>query len=138
MKIGDKTVLIIVNSLEQGDNICEQLDKLHANYEYIKGEDNNEIREQALSNVKQGKTNILLGTKIIDTGIDVANFKVLIEASAGKSYISLLQRIGRILRVQRDKMDVYVFDIVDKTSTSLWKHAERRFHIYKEQGFDIK
>ena len=138
LKIGDKTVLIIVNSLEQGDNICEQLDKLHANYEYIKGEDNNEIREQALSNVKQGKTNILLGTKIIDTGIDVANFKVLIEASAGKSYISLLHRIGRILRVQRDKMDVYVFDIVDKTSTSLWKHAERRFHIYKEQGFDIK
>ena len=138
LKIGDKTVLIIVNSLEQGDNICEQLDKLHANYEYIRGEDNNEIREQALSNVKQGKTNILLGTSIINTGIDIPNFKVLIEASAGKSYISLLQRIGRILRVQKDKMDVYVFDIVDKTSTSLWKHAERRFHIYKEQGFDIK
>lgn len=137
-KIGDKAVLIIVNSLEQGDEICKQLDGLKENYEYIKGEDSNDIRERALNNVRNGKTHILIGTKIIDTGIDIPNFKIFIEASGGKSYIALLQRVGRMLRIQPDKRDIFVFDIVDKSSSILWKHAERRFSIYKQQGFDIK
>ena len=130
--------LIIVNSIEHGENICKELDKLDADYLFIQGKDDTETREKALTKVRNGELKILIGTKIIDTGIDVDRFKALILCSSGKSYISLLQRIGRILRMRKDKKEVIVFDLLVKTSEILYKHGKQRIRYYKEQGFDVK
>lgn len=137
-RLKNQAVLIIVNSIEHGDNISEELDSLGADYAFIQGKDDTDTRNAVLNKVKSGKLKILIGTKILDAGIDVDSFKCLIACSAGKSYISILQRIGRILRVRNDKKDVIVFDLYDRTSRILYKHAKERVKYYMDQGFDVK
>lgn len=134
----NQAVLIIVNSIEHGENICKELDKLGSTYEFIQGKDDTKIRESAFNKVRSGKLKILIGTKILDAGIDIDAFKCLILCSSGKSYIALLQRIGRILRMRKDKKDVIIFDLFDRTSRVLYKHGMERLKYYKEQGFDVK
>ena len=51
--------LILVNSIEHGENIINELDKINLTneigYEFIKGEDNQEDRELALDRLKKEK-----------------------------------------------------------------------------------
>ena len=137
-RLKNQAVLIIVNSIEHGDNISKELDNIGAEYAFIQGKDDTDTRNVVLNKVKSGKLKILIGTKILDAGIDVDSFKCLVACSAGKSYISILQRIGRILRVRNDKKDVIVFDLYDRTSRILYKHAKERVKYYMDQGFDVK
>lgn len=136
-RLKNQAVLIIVNSIEHGDNISKELDNIGAEYAFIQGKDDTDTRNAVLNKVRSGKLKILIGTKILDAGIDVDSFKCLVACSAGKSYISILQRIGRILRVRNDKKDVIVFDLYDRTSRILYKHAKERVKYYREQGFDV-
>lgn len=138
LRLDKKAVLIIVNSIEHGELISQKLDQYTNNYEFIQGKDDSQTREQVFDKVRRGDLKILIGTKIMDMGIDIPNIQVYIECSAGKSYVALLQRIGRILRIMDDKKDVYVYDVIDKTSRVLWKHGKTRMKYYKEQGFDLE
>lgn len=133
-----EAVLIIVNSIHHGELITDELDKLGATYEFIQGKDDTEVREDVFDKVRSGELKILIGTKILDAGIDIDTFKVFIECSGGKSYITLLQRIGRMLRVNKHKHDIYIFDIYDEMNSTLWSHAKKRVNYYKEEGFDVK
>ena len=133
-----KAVLIIVNSIEHGELISEELDKLNADYDFIQGKDDTDTRNKVLSRVKSGNLKIIIGTKILDAGIDIPNIQIFIECSGGKSYITLLQRIGRTLRIMDDKKDIYIFDLWDcTTSGPLYNHGKQRLKYYKEQGFDV-
>lgn len=132
-----KAVLIITRSIEHGELIAQELDQLNAHYEFLQGKDDTTVREKVLNDVRSGKLKILIGTKILDEGIDLANLQVFINCDAGKSYIELLQRIGRILRIQRDKKKVYVFDLVDETTDILYRHAKTREKYYREEKFTI-
>lgn len=137
-RLNKKAVLIIVNSIEHGELISKELDSLGAEYAFIQGKDDTDTRNDVLDRVNSGKLNILIGTKILDAGIDIKSIQIFIECSGGKSYITLLQRIGRSLRVMEDKKDVYIFDLWDRTTSGpLYKHGKERLKYYREQGFDV-
>lgn len=129
--------LIVVNSIEHGEHIGDMLEELEVPYTFLKGSDDTETRQKTLDATKDGTLRVLLATKIIDEGLDTPNLQFLIYASAGSSPIQLLQRIGRILRLGKDKKDVFVYDIVDKTSKFLYNQAKSRHKIYVEEKFDI-
>lgn len=137
-RLNKKAVLIIVNSIEHGELISKELDSLNADYDFIQGKDDTDTRNAVLERVKNGSLKIVIGTKILDAGIDLPNISIYIECSGGKSYITLLQRIGRSLRVMEDKKDVYIFDLWDRTTSGpLYKHGKERLKYYREQGFDV-
>lgn len=137
-RLNKKAVLIIVNSIEHGELISKELDSLNADYDFIQGKDDTDARNAVLERVKNGSLKIVIGTKILDAGIDLPNISIYIECSGGKSYITLLQRIGRSLRVMEDKKDVYIFDLWDRTTSGpLYKHGKERLKYYREQGFDV-
>lgn len=137
-RLNKKAVLIIVNSIEHGELISKELDSLGAEYAFIQGKDDTDTRNDVLERVNSGELNILIGTKILDAGIDIKSIQIFIECSGGKSYITLLQRIGRSLRVMEDKKDVYIFDLWDRTTSGpLYKHGKERLKYYREQGFDV-
>ena len=125
-KLDKQAVLIMVTSIEHGELIGEQLDKLGAEYQFLQGKDDSATREKAIDDIVSGKLKIVIATKIFEAGIDIPNLKVLILCDALKSYISVIQKIGRVLRVMPDKRDVFIFDIVDRTQNSLFKHAQDR------------
>lgn len=137
-KLDKQAVLIMVTSIEHGELIGEQLDKLGAKYQFLQGKDDSDTREKAIDDIVSGKLKIVIATKIFEAGIDIPNLKVLILCDALKSYISVIQKIGRVLRVMPDKRDVFIFDIVDRTQNSLFKHAQDRVRYYKDEGFEVK
>lgn len=137
-KLDKQAVLIMVTSIEHGELIGEQLDKLGAEYQFLQGKDDSATREKAIDDIVSGKLKIVIATKIFEAGIDIPNLKVLILCDALKSYISVIQKIGRVLRVMPDKRDVFIFDIVDRTQSSLFKHAQDRVRYYKDEGFEVK
>ena len=104
----------------------------------MQGKDDSATREKAIDDIISGKLKIVIATKIFEAGIDIPNLKVLILCDALKSYISVIQKIGRVLRVMPDKRDVFIFDIVDRTQNSLFKHAQDRVRYYKDEGFEVK
>lgn len=129
--------LIMVNSIEHGENIEKYLKEAKVPYAYVQGADDSETRNKVLDEVRSGKIKILLATKIFDAGIDVPNLKYFISSSSGKSYVQVLQRIGRMLRVTESKPDVYIFDIMDRESEYLFKQSKIREKYYRDQKFDI-
>ena len=129
--------LIMVNSIEHGENIEKYLKEAKVSYAYVQGADDSETRNKVLDEVRSGKIKILLATKIFDAGIDVPNLKYFISSSSGKSYVQVLQRIGRMLRVTESKSDVYIFDIMDRESEYLFKQSKIREKYYRDQKFDI-
>lgn len=137
-KLDKQAVLIMVTSIEHGELIGEQLDKLGAKYQFLQGKDDSDTREKAIDDIVSGRLKIVIATKIFEAGIDIPNLKVLILCDALKSYISVIQKIGRVLRVMPDKRDVFIFDIVDRTQNSLFKHAQDRVRYYKNEGFEVK
>ena len=137
-KLDKQAVLIMVTSIEHGELIGEQLDKLGAEYQFLQGKDDSATREKAIDDIVSGNLKIVIATKIFEAGIDIPNLKVLILCDALKSYISVIQKIGRVLRVMPDKRDVFIFDIVDRTQNSLFKHAQDRVRYYKDEGFEVK
>jgi superfamily II DNA or RNA helicase len=73
-------------------------------------------------------------------GINVPNIRNIVLASPTKSYIRLMQSIGRGLRKHGDKDKLLVVDIADnfkwgsKWNTTL-DHFEKRVGMYSAQGF---
>lgn len=130
--------LIMVNSIEHGENIEKYLKEAKVPYAYVQGADDNDTRTEVLDKVRSGEIKILLATKIFDAGIDVPNLKYFISCSSGKSFVSTLQRIGRLLRVAENKKSCYILDIVDRESTYLYKQSQERIKYYKEQGFEVR
>lgn len=74
----------------------------------------------------------------MDEGVDIPNIRYMVYASAGKSFVQTLQRIGRLLRISADKHEVFIFDIVDRNSDFLYNQAKKRVKYYKEQKFEVK
>jgi superfamily II DNA or RNA helicase len=129
--------LIMVNSIEHGENIEKYLKEAKVPYAYVQGADDNDTRTEVLDKVRGGEIKILLATKIFDAGIDVPNLKYFISCSSGKSFVSTLQRIGRLLRVAENKNQCYILDIVDRESEYLYKQSQERIKYYKQEKFEV-
>lgn len=132
-----KVTLIVVNSIEHGENIQHELDALGVKSQFLQGALATDARQELLTSVRKNETLVLIGTSLIDEGIDIPNLKYLIYASGGKSYRATLQRIGRVLRIDKNKKDTYIFDFVDRTARVLYQQSKKRQKYYHDEGFTI-
>lgn len=130
--------IIVVNSIEHGEIIKEFLDDLNVTSEFMQGSKTTDQRDSILANIKSGKTKVLIGTQMIDEGMDLPNLKYLIYASAGKSSRQVIQRIGRVLRITPTKKSAIIFDIQDRTCNLLYRQAKSRLQVYRDQQFPVK
>lgn len=131
------TTLIVVNSIEHGEIIQQLLEAKGDTVAFLQGSSSSEEREDILNQVKAGTLDILIGTTILDEGMDLPNLKYLVYASAGKSTRQVLQRIGRVLRISPEKKSTIVFDFMDRTSKVLYNQAKKRKKLYTDEQFEI-
>lgn len=132
-----KTVLIVVNYLEHGENLTELLKEQGVYSEFINGELDSDIRKRQLADVKSGKLKVLIATTVLDEGVDISGIHALIMSAGGKSLRQTLQRVGRILRRKEGDNSAIVIDFVDRTHKNLFAHSEERLRLYKQEGFEI-
>ena len=128
----DDGVAILVTHLDHG-NILEEMipDSV-----FIKGDTPLNERMRILKEFNEGKIKKIIGSNILNEGISITNMKVLIMASGNKGLAQTTQKIGRVLRISKDKKEGIFYDFIDKGNKYLLKHSKQRISIYKKNGFN--
>jgi superfamily II DNA or RNA helicase len=131
-----RKVLILVVRVGHGKLLLE---KLEADYKvkFLDGARSAKDRMDAIQEMKDGKLDLLIASKIFDQGVDIPSLDALILAGSGKSSGRALQRIGRVIRKNDGKKKAIVVEFFDNCKY-LRDHSEARIKVYQsEPGFNI-
>jgi len=127
-------ILILTKNLNHVSNLQNMIpDSLT-----IEGKDNISDRYEIISEFRDKyKSTVLIGTNVVQTGINIEEITHMINARGLKGEIPTIQGLGRALRVSKDKSVVYIYDFYDKIEY-LESHSKTRIKHYKEQGHTIE
>ena len=128
-------ILILTKSLDHG----RTLEKLLGNGEvqFLQGADSLGERYKSISTFRRSRgPSTLIGTKILQTGINIEEITHFINARGMKSEIATLQALGRALRRHETKEKVFVYDFLDKEKY-LSGHSTARKRHYEKEGHEV-
>ncbi len=85
---------------------------------------------------------VLIGTYgLFSTGVDIPALDTVILAMStkvdGDYDATLIQSVGRILRLHNDKLRPVVVDLDDNLNKIMHRHHLSRMTVYKREGWDI-
>lgn len=124
--------LILVQKIDHG----EKLQALINNSYFLYGESDVKEREEYVARFEAGEPITLIASTIFDEGIDIKTVNHVIITGGGQSFIKVLQRLGRGLRITETKKTVDIYDFYDYTNPTLKKHSDERIKIYRSEGFN--
>ena len=111
----------------------------------ITGEVSGVEREYVRQILEEHNDAIILGSyQCMSTGINIKKLHNLVFCSSIKSSITLLQSIGRVMRLHKSKNKVNIWDIVDNLESKrgkenyFLKHFKERLGIYLDSGYPIE
>ncbi len=119
--------LVIVDHINHGEYLSKQL-----NCEFISGKEDSETRTRMLTDFSNSKNKVLVGSSVMNVGVDVPTIKSMVNAAGSKSATLLLQRIGRSLRKHPSKARVTFVDYLDKNSLYIESHSKTRIELYNK------
>ena len=127
-------ILILVRSLEHGRILQEGIG---GSCYFLRGEDDISSRYSTIRSFTEcGDNSILIGTKILQTGVNIREITHFINARGLKSPIATIQALGRSLRRHDSKDVVFVYDFMD-TGKYLGAHANKRLSTYVSEGHEV-
>jgi superfamily II DNA or RNA helicase len=122
--------IVLVQHKAHGENIQKILTNADVKCMFVYGEHNQEERKAAFNKLKSGEINCLIGSTIIDVGVDIPAVSFVVLAGGGKAEVALRQRIGRGLREKRGSPNVtFVVDFTDRHNKHTKEHADSRKKI---------
>jgi superfamily II DNA or RNA helicase len=130
--------MVLIQQTAHGKKLDAQMTKAGLRVEFIQGEDDQEGRKAALGRLARAEIDVLIGTTILDVGVDVPAVGHVCLAGGGKAEVALRQRIGRGLREKKSGPNLcFVTDFADDFNEHLKTHAKQRQAIIKgTPGFD--
>lgn len=142
----DGNILIMVKDIDHGKILQEMLkEKYDRPIQFINGKVKTEIRLNTMSEMEGAKDGmIVIATfKSFGTGTSIRNVHHLIMADMIKSDETVIQTLGRLLRLHDSKDYAYLWDCADdlrvrknsKNNYSL-QHMISRCEAYDDIGFD--
>lgn len=131
------TSMILIQQKRHGEILTELLNSKGITVEFIQGENDQAERKAALSRLATGKIDALIGTTILDVGVDVPAVGLIVLAGGGKAEVALRQRIGRGLRFKKSGPNIaLIVDFDDPFNSHTKGHALQRFSIINgTEGF---
>lgn len=138
MKQYGLTSMVLVLRKEHGKSLKLMMKKRGLRVSFIDGDASQAERKAALQKLAVNDIDVLIGTTILDVGVDVPSVGAIILGGGGKAEIALRQRIGRGLRAKKPPMPnvCFVFDFHDRYNDHLTKHgAARRRIVMETPGF---
>jgi superfamily II DNA or RNA helicase len=131
------TSMILVQLKNHGEVLFKLCQAAGLRVEYIYGEKDQDARDRALTKLGNGEIDVLIGTNILDVGVDVPAVGMVVLAGGGKAEVALRQRIGRGLREKKVGPNVcFIVDFLDAINNTLRKHALSRQQIVEQtKGF---
>lgn len=131
------TTMILVQRTDHGDGLANLMKASGLKAAFIRGEDSQDVRQAALDALAAGKLDVLIGTTILDVGVDVPSVGQVILGGGGKAEVAVRQRIGRGLRAKKKGPNVcFVFLFDDPWNNHTFSHSkECRRIITDTPGF---
>lgn len=128
---------ILVKRKKHGKILHDLLKQCGLKGTYIFGESKREHRKDALAKLATGEYDYVIGSTIIDVGVDVPALQILIMAGGGKAEVAIRQRIGRALRRKYNTPNfAFLVDFDDGNNEHLIKHSrQRRAIVEQTPGF---
>ena len=121
-----RTTLILVPRKAAAYRLVRMLQQMDVNAVAVTGDDNKQIRERRLDDVRNGRTEVIIATQLADEGLDLPSLDCEINTSAGKDKGKARQRVGRTLRI--GGMKPIVFELVDGSEfRTQWDKRRRSY-----------
>jgi len=121
----DLQVYIHVERINHGQILSLMID-----CPFISGKDSTYKRQRVLKAFKQGRLRAMVST-LLGEGVDIPEMDAIVLAHGLKTSIGTIQKIGRALRVRKDKDEAIIVDFIDK-GPYIAKHFEQRYKTMKE------
>jgi len=142
----EKNTLVLFNYVEKHGKIIHDLIYERAEGRkvfFVHGGVDTEDRE-TIRHLTEEENDVIIVASLgtFSTGVNIKNLHNIIFAHIGKSKIKILQSIGRGLRLNENKTNAVIYDLVDdlrhkdKINFSM-KHYVERVKIYNEEKFKI-
>lgn len=125
--------LVLVNRIDSGKQLVAEL----PDSVFISGEVKTKDRKEEYDEVKTSDNKIIIATYgVAAVGINIPRIFNLVLLEPGKSFVRVIQSIGRGIRKAEDKDFVNIWDI---TSTCKYakKHLTERKKFYKEAKYQF-
>lgn len=125
--------LMLVQHKAHGALLLEMLRRAGVRVEYIDGDSDQATRKSVLDRLGAGELDVVVGSTILDVGVDVPSIGMIVLAGAGKAEVNTRQRIGRGLREKKNGLPncAFVVDVYDEHNNHLKSHAAERQNIIK-------
>lgn len=127
------TAMVLIQHTAHGHALKKMMLAQGIRVDFIYGKHEQVQRKAALSKLSSGGLDALIGSTILDVGVDVPAVGLMVLGGGGKAEVALRQRIGRGLRRKKSGPNIcLVVDFRDARNTHLKMHAAQRLHIIQE------
>lgn len=89
------------------------------------------------SDFQRGLYDALIGTSVLDEGVDIPALSSVILAGGSKSKLKLIQRLGRGLRKKDGDNTTFIIDFQDLFNVVLHSHYKKRKQLYTEHDIPV-
>lgn len=131
----DGNTFVLVNGIPFGKKLAAEIQKSIPNTYFVYGQDEVEVRKQIYALFAEHDNVVVVTTfQLASTGLNIKRIFNLFLIDPGKSFIQIIQSIGRGLRKAKDKDSVNVYDISSDLKYAS-SHRTKRKSYYKEQKY---
>ena len=132
-----KPCVVFAKELEHVQVLHKAIEAAGINAVWVDGSTTTQQRASIVERVRAGYFDCIVSSKVFEVGVDIPEVASIVIASAGKSTISTIQRIGRGMRVTPTKKTFEVWDVFDLTYQALERQARERIKDYKDAGHEV-
>ena len=123
--------LVLTNRIKNG----EALQELISGAEFVQGSMKVADRKDAYNEINEGTNTITIATYgVAAVGINIPRIFNLVLLEPGKSFVRVIQSIGRGVRMAKDKDFVQIWDVTSRCKFSK-RHLTERKKFYKEASY---
>mgnify|MGYP006420811309 CR=1 FL=1 len=127
----DGNTLILVNSVDAGIYLNDQI----PNSKFVYGKTKIKERKSTYSDIQTSNHSVIIATyQVAAVGINIPRIFNLVMVEAGKSFVRVVQTIGRGIRIAKDKDFVQIYDVSSNSKYSK-KHFKTRKEYYDEAEY---
>ena len=128
---GTGNTLVLTGRINNG----KLLQELLPGSEFVQGEMKTNDRKDAYKEINQGTNTITIATYgVAAVGINIPRIFNLVLLEPGKSFVRVIQSIGRGVRIAEDKDFVQIWDITSRCKFSK-RHLTERKKYYKDAEY---
>ena len=110
----DKKILVFGGANDFTDKLCDSISPDAMSYHSKKQ------KELAIESFKDGSINVLCSTKALNQGFDVPNANMGIICGITSKSLSMIQRIGRLIRFEEGKIGKVIILYVKDSQEEKW------------------